>query len=167
MVRAPGRDDSPCLRRSWPIHLIRIAWKTQYLHLRTAFQASVVGVGLSSFNRIDRGPRETTITQRRQAAKGRVQIFAAWRLCVRPFQQVRQRTCRTATSEANPRKRRLDEFRCAFPSRLGCQAMAFTEPVEESLSTNHTNRFIAARLDVLVGQRDDSAGARQTGASEM
>ncbi|QEG02744.1 hypothetical protein Mal15_68650 [Stieleria maiorica] len=65
---------------------------------------------LVDFGRVDRAPSETRITQRRQAAKKRGQIFAAWRLCVRPFQQVRQRTCRTLTSGANNRKRRSEKI---------------------------------------------------------
>ncbi|QDV88816.1 hypothetical protein TBK1r_78510 [Stieleria magnilauensis] len=41
--------------------------------------------------------------------------------------------------------------------------MAFTVSVEESLSTNntnHTNAFFAERLDVLVGQWNESAQSR-------
>ncbi len=93
-------------------------WEIESPNLRPAFRASAASVGIDrrwfvTFGRDCRTPGETRITQRRQAAKERVLIFAALRLCVSSFQQVRQRTCRAATSGANPRKQRSDEFRWA------------------------------------------------------
>ncbi len=126
--------------------------------LRPAFQASVADVGIDrrwfvSFGRVDRAPNETRVTQRRQAAKERVQVFAAWRLCVRSFHQVRQRTYQTVLPEAVCRKQRSDKIRWAQFERTNrsrdVRRWTFGEPAVKRLSTNYTNdtnRFAAAHL---------------------
>ncbi|QDV86052.1 hypothetical protein TBK1r_50690 [Stieleria magnilauensis] len=110
-----GHDDSLSHHRWLPMYSIGIIEGNRASH--SAVNASGVGfqccmrqASVCRLRPSRRAPSETRITQRRQAAKERGQIFAAWRLCVSPFQQVRQRTDQIVIPDAVSRKQRPDEI---------------------------------------------------------